>query len=81
MNSRIMAKKTWLTAKLCRGLSWNCVDSRLRTIDAFSSPDSLLRVRNCRHDLGIRAQARTFADSENAKEKERKRRSYIERRR
>lgn len=21
---RIMAEKTWLTAKLCRGLSWNC---------------------------------------------------------
>lgn len=53
-----MAKKTWLTAKLCRGLSWNCVDSRLRTIDAFSSHDLPLRVRNCTRDLGIRAQAR-----------------------
>lgn len=37
-----------------RSLVGNCVDSRLRTIDAFSSHDSPLRVRNCTRELGIR---------------------------
>lgn len=79
---RIMAKKTWLTAKLCRGLSWNRVDSRLRTIDASPSLSSLspLRVRNCTRDHRVRAHAyvSAFADSENTSEQRKREREREE---
>ncbi|KYN10821.1 hypothetical protein ALC57_17021, partial [Trachymyrmex cornetzi] len=62
VRSCIMAEKTCLTAKLCRGLSWNCVDSRLRTIDASPSLSSLspLRVRNCTRNHGVRDHLHTY---------------------
>lgn len=68
---RIMVEKTWLTAKLRRGLSWDCVDSRLRTINAFPSPSSTRRlcVFVIAHatSLYVRGYVNASADSESEK--------------